>query len=142
MSQGIGGNYEFGLVRWNVGYLHYTADQGFLGTRTDHAVTTSIKITPPGKIDYELGWQDMFVNNAAYGSDGYTLRVYKDASAATRSGNGSRMTVYGSVIYHPVKNVDIYIAADYLRLFGGYLDSGAKGHRDQVELATGFRWKF
>jgi predicted porin len=141
-SEGIGGNYEFGLVRWNVGYIHYTADQGFLGTRTDNAVTTSIKITPPGLVDYELGWQDMFANNAAYTPGGATFVPYHDASQATTAGSGSRMTTYGSVIYHPVPTIDIYVAADYLVTSGGYVASQAHGHKDATEGATGIRWKF
>jgi predicted porin len=141
-SEGIGGNYEFGLVRWNLGYLHYTADQGFLGTRTDNAVTTSIKITPPGLVDYELGWQDMFANNAAYTPGGATFVPYHDASGATTAGSGSRMTTYGSIIYHPVPTVDVYVAGDYLKTSAGYVASQANGHNSAIEGATGVRWKF
>jgi predicted porin len=142
MSEGVGGNYEFGLVRWNAGYIHYTADQGFLGTRTDNAVTTSIKITPPGKFDYELGWQDMFATNAAITGAGYTYVAYKDASGATKAGTGSRMTTYGSIMYHPVPTIDVYLAADYLRTSGGYFASQTHLYREAVEVASGFRWRF
>jgi predicted porin len=141
-SEGIGGNYEFGMVRWNVGYLHYTAEQGFLGLRTDNAVTTSIKITPPGLVDYELGWQDMFAHNAAYTPGGATFVPYHDASQATTAGSGTRMTTYGSIIYHPVPTVDVYVAGDYLKTTNGYVASQANGHNSAIEGATGVRWKF
>jgi len=147
MSEGIGGNYEFdffglGVLRWNAGYIHYTADQGFVGTRTDNAVTTSIKFTPPGLFDYEVGWQDFYAHNAAFTPGGFTFNPYQDASGATDAGSGSRMTVYGSIIYHPVPTIDIYLAGDYLRTTGEYIASQANGHNNATEVATGVRWKF
>ena len=141
-SEGIGGNYQFGMVRWNLGYIHYTAEQGFLGLRTDNAVTTSVKITPPGLFDYELGWQDMFVHNAAYTPGGATFVPYHDASQATTAGSGTRMTTYGSIIYHPVPTIDVYVAADYLVTSAGYVASQANGHNSAIEGATGVRWRF
>ncbi len=141
-SAGIGANYQFGIVRWNVGYLYYTADQGIVGTRTDNAVTTSIKITPEGKVDYELGWQDMFAHNAAFNGGGNTFNAYQDASGATTTGTGSRMTVYGSVMYHPVKNLDVYIAGDYLKTTDGFHASQTHGNDNASEVVTGARYKF
>jgi predicted porin len=141
-SAGIGGNVQFGIVRWNVGYIYYTAEQGAVGTRTDNAVTTSIKITPPGKVDYELGWQNMFADNAALNSGGSTFNAYQDASGATKTGTGTRMTTYGSVMYHPVKNLDLYVAGDWLKTTDGYSAAQANGHNEAVEVVTGARYKF
>jgi predicted porin len=69
-SYSVGGNYTFGIVRLNVGYFHYTGDQGALGQRRDNAWTVSMKLTPRGPLDYELGDQQMHASNAAYNDDG------------------------------------------------------------------------
>ncbi|HWK43347.1 MAG TPA: porin [Stellaceae bacterium] len=141
-SVGIGGNYQLGLFRLDAGYLFYTADQGVIGTRSDNAFTTSVKFAPAGKFDYELGYQIMMAHNAGYNSSGYTFNAYQDASGATKAGSGNKQTVYGSVFYRPVKNTDIYIAGDYMKLDGGYRASQSNGFMSQVEFATGVRWKF
>lgn len=141
-SAGIGGNYQFGITRFNLGYVYYTADQGLVGTRTDNAVTASIKITPPGLFDYELGAYRMFVNNAAYAPNGSTFVAYHDASQATAAGTGTRTTEFASVVYHPVPNIDLYVAADFLQTTGGYHAVEAHGHNSMIEGVTGVRWKF
>jgi predicted porin len=141
-SAGIGGNYQFGIVRVNVGYLYYTADQGAVGTRTDNAFTASVKVKPEGKWDFELGWQDMFAQNAALNGSGYTLNAYQDASGATKTSSGDRMSVYGSIMYHPVKNLDLYIAGDYLQNNGGYHAAQTNGYDNATEIVTGARYKF
>ncbi len=69
-SYSAGGNYTFSIVRVNAGYFHYTGDQGALGQRHDNAWTVSLKLAPKGAFDYEIGYQQMHVKNAAYNSDG------------------------------------------------------------------------
>ena len=44
----IGGNVNFGMVRVNAGYFHYTAEQPVVGQRKDDAWTISTKIAPGG----------------------------------------------------------------------------------------------
>jgi predicted porin len=141
-SYGVGGNWDGGLLRLNAGYLRYTADQNALvGTRTDDVVTVSAKITPSQFYDFEIGWQDFFANNAGLTGGGVVIRPYRDASGATTTGTGTRMTTYASFIYHPVKNVDVYIAGDYLKTSGGYVESAAK-QNTATEVVTGVRYKW
>jgi predicted porin len=141
-SYGIGGNWDGGLLRLNAGYMHYTADQGLVGTRNDDVVTVSGKITPSKFYDFELGWQDFFAKNAALTAAGYTYVPFKDATAAVATGTGTRMTTYASFIYHPIPNVDVYIAGDHLNTTGGYSASQAHLHNTADEVVTGVRYKF
>ena len=141
-SWGVGGNWDGGLVRLNAGYIHYTADQGLVGTRTDDVVTVSTKITPSKLYDFELGWQDFFAKNAALTGAGYTFVPFKDASAAVATGTGTRMTTYASFIYHPIPNVDVYIAGDHLKTTAGYSASQAHKHNTADEVVTGVRYKW
>lgn len=141
-SVGVGGNYTIGPVRVDTGYFFYTADQGRVGRRTDHVVTVSGKYAPNIRWDYELGWEDFFANNAALTSAGYTFVPYHDATGATKAGTGTRMATYGSIIHHPARNVDVYLAGDYLKTTGGYVASQIAGHHSGYEAATGVRWKF
>jgi predicted porin len=141
-SYGIGGNWDGGLLRLNAGYMHYTADQGLVGTRNDDVVTVSGKITPSKFYDFELGWQDFFAKNAALTASGYTYVPFKDASSAVATGTGTRMTTYASFIYHPIPNVDIYVAGDHLNTTGGYSASQAHLHNSADEVVTGVRYKF
>ena len=55
----IGGNLTTGIFRVNTGYFDYKAEQGSRGDRKDKAWTVSGKLAPPGKMDYELGYQQM-----------------------------------------------------------------------------------
>jgi predicted porin len=141
-SYGVGGNWDGGLLRLNAGYIHYTADQGRVGTRTDDAVTVSAKIAPSKLYDFELGWQDFFATNAALTAGGDTFVPFKDASAAVATGTGTRMTTYASFIYHPIPNVDVYIAGDHLKTTGGYIASQAHKHDTADEVVTGVRYKW
>ena len=141
-SWGVGGNWDGGLVRLNAGYMHYTADQGFAGIRNDDVVTVSAKITPSKFYDFELGWQDFFAKNAALNAAGYTLRPYTDASASVLTGTGTRMTTYASFIYHPIPNIDVYIAGDHLTTTGGYSATEARKHTTADEIVTGVRYKW
>jgi predicted porin len=141
-SLGIGGNYDWGRYRLNAGYIWYTGDQGSLGQRKDDAWTTSFKYAPTKRIDYELGLQEFYAHNAAVNAAGYVLRPFVDFTGATTTISGTRFTAYGSVIFHPITNIDMYLAGDDLLTGGGYLDSRANGFKHQVETATGVRYKF
>src|SRR6266702_161145 len=141
-SAGVGGNWDGGLLRLNAGYMHYTADQGLVGTRNDDVVTVSAKVTPSKFYDFELGWQDFFAKNAALTGACYTFVPFKDASAAVATGTGTRMTTYASFIYHPIPNVDVYVAGDHLKTTAGYSASQAHKHDTADELVTGVRFKW
>lgn len=142
-SYGIGGNWDGGLLRLDTGYIHYTADQGtVLGTRSDDVVTVSGKVTPSKFYDFELGWQDFFAHNAAINAAGYTITPFQDATAGVTTGTGTRMTTYASFMYHPVPNVDVYVAGDHLKTSGGYSASQAHLHDNADEVVTGVRYKW
>jgi len=141
-SIGLGGNYDWGKYRLNAGYIYYTGDQGALGHRYDKAWTTSGRYAPTKRIDYELGVQEFYAQNAAVSAAGYVLRPFTDFTGSTVTINGTRFTVYGSAIFHPITNIDVYLAGDDLLTGGGYLDSRANGFKHQVETATGVRYKF
>lgn len=140
----VGGSYIFPLVRLNAGYFRYTADQpAALGQRKDDAYTVSAKFTPAGSFDYELGYQVMKANNAAYNAAGTsTVNAYSDTSTATTAGSGKRSTVYGSVFYHLSKRTEVYVAADYLKLSDGYRVAGTNGFSNQSEIGIGMRTRF
>ena len=143
-SYSIGGNVILGpMVRLNAGYFHYTAEQPVVGERKDKAYTISTKITPPGKIDFELGYQVFKAENAGYTSAGFIVRPYTDTSAVRTAGAGDRKTAYASVFYHFDKRTEVYVAADKLKITSGYKDSAIKNGRDsQTELAVGMRFRF
>ncbi len=141
-SLGLGGNYDWGRYRLNAGYITYTGDQGSLGQRKDQAWTTSFRYAPSKRIDYELGVQEFYAHNAAINSAGYVLRPFVDFTGATSTISGTRFTTYASAMFHPVPNVDIYVAGDDLLTGGAYLDGRANGFKHQVETATGLRYKF
>lgn len=141
-SESIGGNYTAGIVRLNAGYFHYTGQQGSLGSRSDNAYTVSVKLAPEGPMDYELGYQTLRAHNAARNGGGFTLNPFADASASTATGSGNRSTVYTSTFYHFNRAVELYLAADYLKLTNGYTASGTHGFTNQVEVGAGTRLRF
>jgi predicted porin len=138
-----GGNYTFGILRANAGYFRYLGNQGSLGQRQDNAWTVSLKLAPKGAFDYELGYQQMRVKNAAYNSDGDIPNANIGAFDPT-SGlhNGYKETVYGSIFYHLSKRTEVYLAGDYMRLHGGYTVGSTFGATNQLELTTGVRTRF
>ena len=138
----VGGNYQIGTLRLNAGLFHYTGEQGALGGRTDKAYTVSAKWTPAGKLDYELGYQDMKANNAAVNGSGNVLNAYANASTAKATATGSRSTLYASAFYHFDKITEVYIAADHLKLQDGYKVAATNGAKDQTQLAIGLRTRF
>ncbi|RQP21876.1 porin [Piscinibacter terrae] len=141
-SYSLGGNVKFGIVRLNGGYFHYKADQGALGDRSDKAYTLSAKFAPPGKLDYELGYQLMKANNAAVNGGGNVINAFADGSAATATATGNRSTFYGSVFYHLDTSTEVYVAADHLKLSGGYHQASTNGFANQTELGLGIRLRF
>jgi predicted porin len=144
-SYSIGGNYQVGPVRVNAGIFHYTAAQGAggaLGDRTDNAYTVSAKYAPLGKMDYELGYQNMKATNAAVNGGGNVLNAFANASTATATATGSRATLYASAFYHFDKITEVYVAADYLKLKDGYKVGATNGAPSQTELAVGLRTRF
>lgn len=142
-SYSVGGNYTLGIVRVNGGYFHYIGDQGSLGKRRDDAWTVSLKLMPKGSFDYELGYQQMRVHNAAYDGDGNTPNANIGAFSLTSGvGNGYKETLYGSVFYHLSKRTEVYLAGDYMKLHGGYTVAGTFGAKNQLELTSGIRTRF
>ncbi|WP_118183966.1 porin [Paraburkholderia phosphatilytica] len=142
-SYSVGGNYTFSIVRLNAGYFGYVGDQGSLGKRRDNAWTVSLKVAPKGAFDYELGYQQMRVKNAAYNSDGDIPNANIGAFDPTQGvHNGFKETLYGSVFYHLSKRTEVYLAGDYMRLHGGYTVGTTFGATNQVELTSGIRTRF
>ncbi|KPD14490.1 porin, partial [Burkholderia sp. ST111] len=142
-SFSVGGNYTFGILRANAGYFRYLGNQGALGQRQDNAFTVSLKLSPKGAFDYELGYQQMRVKNAAYNSDGDIPNANIGAFDPT-SGlhNGYKETLYWSAFYHLSKRTEVYLAGDYMRLHGGYTVGSTFGATNQLELTTGVRTRF
>jgi len=142
-SYSVGGNYQFGQLRVNTGYVHYTADQPVLiGNRDDNAYTISARFSPAGRFDYELGWQTMNANNAAVNGSGYVLNAFANTAAATRTGTGKRKTLYASTFYRFDTRTELYLAVDHLKTDGSYLAAQANGFKEQNEAALGMRFKF
>ena len=145
-SSSIGGNYAFGPLRAHAGYFHYTGNQGALGDRTDNAYTISFKYTQNENWDYELGYQSARAKNAAISGSGTTANTLNPfaavASTLTTVGSGNRNTTYGSVFYHYNRFVDLYVAADYLKLTNNYKVATTNGFKNQTEVAVGTRIKF
>lgn len=141
-SWGAGANYDLGRYRLDAGFLYYTADQVGLPHRYDKAWTVSTKFAPTRRMDYELGVQEFYAHNAAVSGSGYVRRPFTDTSGFKTTIDGSRFTVYASVINHIMSNLDLYVVADDLLTGGQYLDSRAQGARHITEIGTGarFRW--
>ncbi len=140
----LGGNYTFGIARINAGYFRYLGHQGSLGERQDNAWTVSAKLAPKGPLDYELGYQQMRVRNAAYNADGNILNANTSAAFNLSGGvhNGFKETLYASAFYHLSKRTELYVAGDYMRLHGGYTVGTTFGATNQLELTTGVRTRF
>jgi predicted porin len=137
----IGGNFTAGAVRFNAGYFRYTGEQGALGNRTDDAYTVSVKFSPTGPLDYELGYQNMKASNAANNGKGGTVKnAFANIAGLTAVTSGNRNTLYGSMFYHFDKSTEVYIAADFLKLDAGY--GNVNGADTQTEVAVGLRTRF
>jgi predicted porin len=154
-SELFGGNMLFGPFRWNAGYAHYTAAQGpnnIIGDRSDNSWTTSVSYRP-SKLEYALGYVRFKGSNAGFNNaSGNTLNPYGNTSGVTTTASGAKNTVFGSVVYHADSQLDVYFAADSMTVSGGWVIGDALGNgthlgvghpnQDQLELATGFRFKF
>lgn len=143
-SYSIGGNIQITpLVRLNAGYYNYAAQQAAgIGDRKDNAWTLSTKLTPEGKLDYELGYQVMTANNAGLTGSGYVQNAFSNTSGVTAVGSGNRATLYGSVFYHLDAATELYAAFDHLSTTDTYLASQAAGGKSADEFGVGMRFKF
>ena len=151
----VGGNYVIGPFRVNAGFVHFTAEQGVnnaAGTRTDDSWTVSGSVLVTPKTELDLGYVEMSGRHAGFGGSGNTLNPFQDTSAVTKTANGSKGTIFGSAIFHADKQTDFYIASDYMKVQGGWSVGDAQGnaagfgagrpHSDELEVATGVRFKF
>lgn len=150
-SWSLGGNYTFGIARVNAGYFRYLGNQGALGQRQDNAWTVSFKLAPKGPLDYEVGYQQMRVHNAAYTAadkDGNGGGLIPNANLSSNfdpaggTHNGFKETVYASTFYHLSKRTELYLAGDFMKLHGGYTVGSTFGHNTQLEVTTGIRTRF
>ena len=131
------------MFRVNTGYFDYKAEQGARGDRKDKAWTVSGKIAPPGKMDYELGYQEIKVENAGISSaTGNVPNPFAATPAGTFVANGKKKTLYGSVFYHFNRFVEVYLAADKAKFDGTYRAGVTNGFSDVTELAVGVRLRF
>ena len=152
----IGGNIVFSpAVRYNLGFVNYQAQQGAhnsLGERHDNSWTNSLKFTPAGKFEYDLGYQVMKGTNAGLNAGGVTLNPFGNTAGVTATASGDKKTTYGSIIYHADKQLDVYVAGDVFKVGGGWVVGDAQGngshygagqsHSGTTELAVGARFKF
>jgi predicted porin len=142
-TESVGGNVQVSpLIRVNAGFFHYTAEQAVVGNRRDNAWTVSAKFTPPGKMDYELGYQVMDAQNAGLTGSGFVKNAFADTSGVKVAGSGKRKTAYASTFYHLDSVTEFYLAADHLTTTGTYKAAQANGFMSQTELGLGMRFKF
>jgi predicted porin len=139
-----GGNVALGpILRLNAGYYKYDSEQGgAVGNRKDHAWTVSTKITPPGPMEYDVGYQILHAQNAGVNGSGFVLTPYADASTVTRTSTGDKKTLYASAFYHFDRRAEVYLVADYMKLDDGYKLAVTNGHNTQVEVGIGMRVRF
>jgi len=151
----IGGNVTLGAFRFNTGLAHYTAQQGVnnsMGTRTDNSWTTSMSYQVTPKVEFDLGYQRMKGDHAGFGGGGTTLNPFGNTSGVTAVADGSKRTVYSSIIYHLDRQTDLYLAADSFSVSGGWVVGDAQGNGNhfgagnpnssEMEAAMGIRFKF
>ena len=150
----VGGNVVYGPLRWNAGFIHYTAQQGVenaLGDRTDNSWTTSFSYAL-NKMEFDLGYQVMKGSNAGFNAGGNTLNPFGNTSGVTSTADGRKSTVYGSIFYHADRQLDFYLAADHFKVGGDWVMGDAQGNgnqfgagqpfRSETEFAAGARFKF
>jgi hypothetical protein len=152
----LGGNVVFGDFRFNSGFAHYTAEQGpgnSVGKRTDRPWTVSMSVNPGGgRMEYALGYQELKGSHAGFNGGGRILNPFGNTAGVTTTADGGKNTVYGSIMYHADRQLDLYIAADYFRVTGNWVVADALGNgasfggtnpsRKETELALGARFKF
>ena len=142
-SWSVGGNAALGsMMRVYGGYFDYDTDQAVVGSRKDKAWTASLRIAPPGKLDYEVGWLNIKADNAGLSGAGFVLNPYTDTSGVTTGVSGKKQTFYGSIFYHFDRSTEVYLAADHMKLKDGWLDPRSFGLMSQNEIAVGIRTRF
>jgi len=139
----FGGNYQFNpLIQWKAGAAYATVDQATVGRRTDHVFSTSLVITPPGKMRYVLGFHNIDLKNAGYNAGGNTLGVTADTSNVTSAANGKRKTFYAAAFYKFDYQTDVYVVMDQVHTSDGYKLASTHGFNSMNELGVGLRWSF
>jgi hypothetical protein len=156
----VGGNFTVSIVRVNAGVFHFEADQGALGVQVQNAATLSgtIKLAEPLELD--VGYQKIWANNAAYRGNGQISQPFGSTAGLSSTGTGWKGTLYGSLVYKFNRATQLYLAADYMTVEGGYAVGGAvagkfagdssavpaafasAAHNSQVEVAAGTRLIF
>jgi len=132
-----------GMLRVNAGYIGYKAEQGARGDRKDKAWTISTKIAPSGPMDFELGYQEIKVDNAAISSaTGNVPNPFAATPGGAFLATGKKKTAYGSVFYHFNRFVEVYLAADRAKFDGTYRAAAAHGFDSIGEVGTGIRLRF
>ena len=119
-----------------------TGEQGALGKRTDNACTTSAKYAPAGKMDCPLGVQHRKTERAAVEGSDKVRKAVANASTAKATASASRSTLQASAFDHFDNITEVYIAADCLKLHGGYKLELTIGFPTQAGLAVGLRTRF
>lgn len=154
----IGGNFVVGMVRVNAGYIHYTAQQGANNSatqRTDNSWTVSTDLSVTKHTVLALGFVRFDGRNAGTNTGGVVLNpFFGDTSTVTNATevNGGKATTFGSIMYSPDRNVDLYVAFDYMKALGAWKVNDALGNTGPfgvgqpassvTEIATGMRFKF
>jgi hypothetical protein len=155
------------MYRLNMGYVHYTAQQGVnndAGDRTDKAFTINGSVLV-GKTDFSLGYQNIAVNNAGFiggGTGGINMLPFISIAPNLSMLNaipgnlasGHKNSIYGAVMYHWDRQTDFYLTGDNVKVTGkvsfpdaannGTNLSGdpTKGVASETEIALGVRLKF
>ena len=150
----IGGNITVGAFRLNAGFIHYTAQQGAnnaVGTRTDNSWTTSMSYLFE-KTEFALGYQEMKGKHAGFNGAGKIINAFGNMAGVTSVGDGAKDSVYGSIMYHWYRQLDLYLATDYFKMKGDWVVGDAQGNglsygkgqqfNGTTEFAIGARFKF
>jgi len=157
-SELIGGNYVVGMFRLNAGFVHFTAEQGANASanqRKDNSWTVSTDLYLTKRTTLALGWVRWDGTNAGTNGGGVVLNpMFGNTSGVTNATevNGGKSTVFGSIMYSPDRNVDLYVAFDYMKALGAWKVNDALGnygpfgvgqpYNSETEICTGLRFKF
>ena len=155
----VGGDYIIGMFRVNGGFVHFTADQGLNGSATqrkDKSWTASVDLAVTKHTTVAVGYVQMAGRNAGTNASGVVLNpMFGNTSGVTSATevNGAKGTAFASVMYSPDRNVDLYLAGDYMKAHGDWVVNDALGntggpygvgqtYKDVTEIVTGIRFKF
>jgi len=133
-------------LRINAGYIGADIGQpSAIGDRHDDTIAASVMINPevnPGpKFEYVLGYNYSHAHNAGL-SGGTTLNPFDDTSGITSAANGTLGTAYALIYYHWDANTLFYVAADYSKQTGGFVEGFFDGHSSMNQLGVGARYVF